>query len=145
MSQNESTLFFDLLLMSYCNYGREYIICGKGVFSSYTVRAALLCFISDIPATRKVCGFPGFIATLGCSKCLKMFPCERFGEPTNYSGFDRHDWVARTMSNHLKALEEIETATTLTEKTRLQKKYGAQYSELCQLPYFDIIRNHVID
>lgn len=120
-------------------------ICGKGVLSSYTVRAALLCFISDIPATRRVCGFPGFKATLGCSKCLKMFPCEGFGEPTDYSGFDRHDWVARTMSNHLKALEEIETATTLTEKTGLQKKYGAQYSELCRLPYFDIIKNHVID
>lgn len=52
-----------------------------------TIRAALLCFTSDIPATRvrKVCGFPGFKAKLGCSKCLKIFPCEGFGEP---AGFD---------------------------------------------------------
>ena len=54
--------------------------------SSLTLRAALLCFISDIPATRKVCGFPGFKARLGCSKCLKEFPCEGFGERTDYSG-----------------------------------------------------------
>ena len=59
---------------------------GVGVsantMSTFTLRAALLCFISDIPATRKVCGFPGFRAKLGCSKCLKEFPCEGFGERT---------------------------------------------------------------
>ena len=49
------------------------------------------------------------------------------------------------MKNHMESLEEIEAANTQTEKVRLQKKYGAQYSELCRLPYFDIIRNHVID
>lgn len=97
---------------------------GDGMFSSRTVCAALLCFVSDIPATRKVCGFPGFKATLGCSKCLKIFPCEGFGEPTDYSDFDRHDWVARTMKNHLESLKEIEVATTLTEKTRLEKNMG---------------------
>lgn len=35
------------------------------------VSIALLCFISDIPATRKIGGFPVFNARLGCSKCLK--------------------------------------------------------------------------
>ena len=99
-------------------------ISGDGMFSSHTVCAALLCFVSDIPATRKVCGFPGFKATLGCSKCLKIFPCEGFGEPTDYSDFDRHDWVARTMKNHLESLKEKEVATTLTEKTRLEKNMG---------------------
>ena len=115
------------------------------VKDSYFVRATLLCFVSDIPATRKVCGFPGFKAKLRCSKCLKVFPCEGFGEPTDFSGFDRQSWVARTMKNHMESLEEIEAANTQTEKVRLQKKYGTQYSELCRLPYFDIIRNHVID
>ena len=43
----------------------------SGIVSSFTLRAALLCFISDIPATRKVCGFQGFKARLGYSKCLK--------------------------------------------------------------------------
>ena len=57
-----------------------------------TLRAALLCFISDIPATRKVCGFPSFNAKFGCSKCLKSFPCETFSGPTDYSGYDRQNW-----------------------------------------------------
>ena len=49
------------------------------------------------------------------------------------------------MKNHMESLEEIEAANTQTEKVRLQKKCEAQYSELCRLPYFDIIQNHVID
>ena len=69
-------------------------VCGN---DSYFVWATLLCFVSDIPATRKVCGFPGFKAKLGCSKCHKVFPCEGFGQPTDFSGFDRQSSVARTM------------------------------------------------
>ena len=26
---------------------------------TFTLRAMLMCFISDVPATRKICGFPG--------------------------------------------------------------------------------------
>ena len=48
------------------------------------------------------------------------------------------------MKNHLESLKEIEGASTLTEKTKLEKIW-AQYSELYQLPYFYIIRSHVID
>ena len=54
-----------------------------------TLRAALLCFVSDILATRTVCGFPNFNAKFGCSKCIKCFPCERFSGPIDYSGYDR--------------------------------------------------------
>lgn len=113
--------------------------------NSHSVRAALLCFISDIPATRKVCGFPALKATLGCSKCLKAFPCIGFGEPTNYSGFDRQSWIQRTKKDHIESVRKVQAATTVTEKKQLQKKYGVQYSELCRLPYFDVVRNHVID
>ena len=35
------------------------------------IRGALLAVSCDIPATRKVCGFCGHSATMGCSKCLK--------------------------------------------------------------------------
>ena len=37
-------------------------------------RLALMCVACDIPAARKVCGFMGHGANLGCSKCLKFFP-----------------------------------------------------------------------
>ena len=48
------------------------------------VRCALLCVACDIPACRKVSGFMGHSAVLGCSRCLKQFP-----EGKDFSGFDR--------------------------------------------------------
>ena len=44
----------------------------SGDVNSFTLRAAHLSYISDVPATRKVCGFQGFLAKLVCSKCFKV-------------------------------------------------------------------------
>jgi len=115
--------------MSYCKDGMAYQSVVMECFS------LILCtqhyfVLFDIPATRKVCGFPGFKAKLGCSKYSTIFPCDGFGEPTLYSGFDRHDWVARTMKNHLKSVKEIEVASRLTEKTRLEKIWGSIFRTL---------------
>ena len=52
--------------------------------NSIVVRAALLCLSSDIPASRKVCGFVGHNATKACSKCLLSFPTASFGEKADY-------------------------------------------------------------
>ncbi len=54
----------------------------------------------DIPASRKVasrkvCGFLGHNAALGCNKCFKTFDVVSPGV-TDYSGFDRENWVLRT-------------------------------------------------
>ena len=57
--------------------------------SVYGVRVALCCISSDIPATRKPCGFHGFKAKHGCSKCMKEFVTTSFSESTDYSGFER--------------------------------------------------------
>lgn len=103
--------------------------------TSHIVRAALLCFISDIPTTRKVCGFPGLRAKLGCSKCLKVFPCVGFGEPTDYSGYERHKWRLRTKEQHLQSLKYIKMVNTQTERQEKQRKYGVLWSKLCRLPY----------
>ena len=123
---------------------------GVGIIESCnssvpTLRAALLCFVSDIPATRKVCGFPNFNGKFGCSKCLKTFPCEHFSGPTDYSGYDRQKWTARTLSYHKSALKAIQACNTITERKEKQRNYGVHYSELNRLPYFNIIRSHVID
>ena len=37
------------------------------------LKAGLLCVACDIPAARKICGFLGHMAKLGCSKCTKEF------------------------------------------------------------------------
>ena len=39
------------------------------------IRAAMICISYDIPACRKVCEFTGFLAKLGCSKCLSISKC----------------------------------------------------------------------
>ncbi len=50
--------------------------------SSVLVRGALTCVACDIPAAR---GFVGHSATLGCSKCLKPFTTNAFGEKIDYN------------------------------------------------------------
>ena len=66
----------------------------SGIKDEILIRCALLCVACDLPAGRKVCGFLGHSATLGCSRCLKAFPgavgCK------NYSGFNRSLWQPRT-------------------------------------------------
>ena len=39
-----------------------------------TFRVAVISISSDIPATRKICGFQGHSAYLGSPRCLKTFP-----------------------------------------------------------------------
>lgn len=65
---------------------------GRSVLGSRTVRAALFCICSDIPATRKLCGFYGFKAKHGCSKCMKSFPTSTFSALMDYLGFLREEW-----------------------------------------------------
>ena len=78
--------------------GKSMHVCGKD--DVQRVRCALVCVACDMPASRKVCGFLGHSATLGCSRCKKQFP----GEVGNkdYSGFDRDNWVMRCNSDLLK-------------------------------------------
>ena len=51
------------------------------------IRCALLCVACDLPAGRKLCGFLGHAAKLGCSRCLKQF--RGSVGSVDYSGFDR--------------------------------------------------------
>ena len=78
------------------------------------VRCALLCVACDIPASRKVCGFLGHSATLGCSKCMKRFPGQ-FGQK-DYSGFDRSQWNKRSLEEHKKNVFAIRQSKTKTER-----------------------------
>ena len=52
----------------------------NSLFGLMPVCCALLCVSCDLPALRKVCGFTSYSALHGCSKCMKVFPCEAFGE-----------------------------------------------------------------
>ena len=125
----------------------------KGVWfrnsSSYlsltTVSAMLICVTCDLPATRKVLGFANFNALKGCSKCLKEFRTTHFGAKPNFSGYHCQNWLPRDNTNQKKRGLAFKNAPTASARKELLRSYGAKYSEIFQLPYFDVVRHHVID
>ena len=112
-----------------------------------TVAAQLLCASSDIPATRKLLGFLGHSAILGCSKCSKNFPTMTFNgkQKRNYSGFNRENWAPRTNSTHRSNVQKIASAKTKKAKQELEKRLGCRYTALLELDYFDPVAHHAID
>ena len=62
------------------------------------IRCALLGTSYDLPAGRKLCGFLGHNAHLGCSRCKKEFHGSVGNQ--NFSGFDRENWVPRDDKSH---------------------------------------------
>ena len=114
------------------------------VFSTKVVRAALGYISCDLPATRKLCGFYGYHANYGCSKCLKAFP-STFGSSPDYSGFDRNDWRPRVMSSHRSIANRAKSATTRSGQEKIEHEACVRYSELLRLSYFDVVRCHLVD
>ena len=117
----------------------------SSIFGYTSVRCAVTCITTDLPATRKMCGFAGHSAIMGCSKCKINFKSGIFGEKLDYSGYDRDSWEFRDHASHMTEITEISRAKTWTEQLQLEKKYGSRYSELLRLPYFDIVRYHCVD
>ena len=111
--------------------------------SSEIVRCALLCVACDLPAGRKLCGFLGHSAKLGCSKCLKRFSgsvgC------MNYGGFDRSHWPRRSNEDHRRSVQKVQQSNTQTELSTSESAKGCRYSCLLKLPYFDAPRMLTID
>ena len=111
---------------------------------SQFLRGVLVCISSDIPATRKACGFVGHNGFKGCSRCLKSFPTDSNGV-TNYSGYDRESWTKRTNEEHREYAYRELLAKTKSARKEIDKVYGARYSILFELPYYNCIRFVVID
>ena len=83
------------------------------------IRAALMCVASDIPATRKVCGFTGHNSTMGCSKCLKPFII-RVRQPSDFSGYDRSTWPVRTKEHHMQYSKKHKDANMKENRKKLE-------------------------
>ena len=107
------------------------------------VSCALLCVSCDLPAGRKVCGFLGHGAHLGCSRCLKKFS-GTVGD-MDYSGFNRQIWAARSSEEHKKIAKQIRQAKSKAAKEAIESSTGYRDTELLKLPYFDASRMLVID
>ena len=106
-------------------------------------KAALLCVACDMPASKKVCGFTAHCSKRGCNKCKKEFKTTGIGQPTDYSGFEACH--SRNMVDHRQQVEEIMVQPTQELRRAKQSLYGARYSELLRLPYFDNIRFTIVD
>ena len=92
------------------------------------VRCALMCVGCDLPAGRKVCGFLGHSANLGCTRCYASFS-RGFG-CQDYSGFDRSQWRLRTNEQHRKDVNDILKCSTKTAKKGKESELGCRYSVL---------------
>ena len=100
-------------------------------YGSIKIRGALLCITSDLPATRKVCGFASHSASFGCSKCFKKF--NTVGDKLDYSGFKREEWRPRNLEDHKIISKRYRDANTKSQQEDIVKQYGVRYSALLQL------------
>jgi hypothetical protein len=110
-----------------------------------TVRGLLCCVGSDLPATKKLCGFLSHSAKLGCSKCLKSFASQSPQESLDYSGFNIESWKFRTLEDHKKNVTTVQCATTATSRAAMERQHGVRFSALLCVPMFDVIRYHTVD
>ena len=129
------------------------ISCPNHPLKQIPIRAALTCCACDIPATRKLCGFLGHSAKLGCSKCTKKFPTittpgadiSDNDKQRDYSGYDRENWHERSLSEHRQQAINYTQARTKSVQKSIESDHGIRYSVLLELPYFNPIRFAVVD
>ena len=134
---NELQEFYDGVVMPVLVNNKEFQI---------RIHLALSCVACDIPASRKVSGFLGHMARLGCNKCLREFYAISVGEQKlDYSGYNRDQWTLRTVDNHRHQCRELLKKNTHTSLQEAESKYGVRYSILISFPYFNPIQFTVID
>ena len=114
-----------------------------GQISSVVVRLAIIRAACDIPALRKLCGFAGHSAAMGCSKCRYQFKSSDWG--LDYSGYERQEWEPRTLQHHVNIAHDYVTAETATKQDAIISEHGVRYSVLIHLPYLNVVRHHIID
>jgi len=80
---------------------------------------------------------------MGCLKCLKRFPS--YQNRLDSSGYDKANWNHRTIDGHRLQSTKFLAANSKSKQNEIIKEYGVRYSTLLCLPYFNIVRFHVID
>ena len=107
------------------------------------VRVCLICVTCDVPAIRKVCGFVGHKARLGCSKCLCEFNHLQGGGLQCLGNLG--EWDLRDLEQHKKRCEESLQCKSFSALKKFSAKFGVRFSNLLNIPYFNPVKCHVID
>ena len=106
------------------------------------IKCVLICVTCDLPATRKVCGFLGHSAKLGCSRCLLDFGA---GTTKNVGkGFNKKCWISRTQHQHRHDVAEV-LALEPRKRPAKEKERGVRYTPLLDLEYYHPIQFCAID
>ena len=134
----------DLLLLW---EGVELQVCQGTHTETKLVHGAVICCSCDLPAGRKLCGFLGHSAHLGCSKFMKNFPSvkEAPGNILDHSGFERENWIPRTNTQHRDNVAVLSQCTSKSALRQKESELGCRYSSLLELPYFNPPTMLVID
>lgn len=101
------------------------------------VKGVLIPVICDLPAMRKVTGFMGHTSNYMCSFC-KL-------EKKNIDNFDVDSWPRRTREEHDRHAREWLAAETVEDRANILDKHHVRFSELLNLPYWDIITFALVD
>jgi hypothetical protein len=114
------------------------------VHGARLVRCALMQLICDLPAARKLAGFPGHSAKYNCSACVasrdNMADVSSVDDPS----------LQRTRECHMRHASEYKAVLETSgykaaEKLRNSSPEGVRWSILNNLPYWDPIKCTVID
>ena len=121
------------------------LLWNSGIFLTRTarypfgrlVRGALVPVICDLPAARRVAGLGGHSSGHFCSECLLKL--------ADINNLDSHTWRPRDYASHMQHAQRWKDAATESERTGVFQEYGAKWSELLRLPYWDPTKYVVID
>ncbi|PVF94309.1 hypothetical protein CPB86DRAFT_713508 [Serendipita vermifera] len=115
-----------------------------GIPEPHLVRCALVQIICDLPAARRIAGFPGHSATCLCSVCFSV----RQNISDTASAYDRG--LRRTLEDHMVQASEyrsmLETHGRRSAESLLKANPRAvRWSPLNELPYWNPMQCTVID
>jgi hypothetical protein len=121
------------------------VLWNPGIFISRTskhplgrlIRGALVPVICDLPAARRVAGLGGHASGHFCSECLLKLE--------DINDLNREAWIPRSYADHVIYAEKWKNAQTEADRNDVFSKYGAKWSELLRLSYWDPTRYVVID
>lgn len=121
------------------------VLWNTGIFISRTsrhplgrlIRGALVPVICDLPAAQRVAGLGGHASGHFCSECLQTLD--------DICDLNREGWIPRSYADHMIYAERWKNAQTEADRNNVFREYGAKWSELLRLSYWDPTRYVVID